>query len=253
MQKKTYKYVGPENIRDAALCAHSERVRVRGPEDVLGWVRETGQEPDFSGMIPATFVVDSEGKLWIADRRSEHVACARGEDVLSAGEIFFCVEGDRGSVPGGLPVRRTQTGALDARWFRTGRGGPRPLLFGGQHLADFVGELVAGEGFAEEFDTLVEHPAVRDDVGGVAAHEQAFHLRPVCLHLLGQVAPALARHDHVGDQQVDLAGVLGCQAQGLFRAVRRQHGVAKGFEEQRRGDADGLLVFDQQDGLVAAG
>ena len=29
-----------------------------------------------------------------------------------------------------------------------------------QHLADFVGQLVAGEGLAEELHTLVQHPAV---------------------------------------------------------------------------------------------
>src|SRR6185503_7650273 len=41
----------------------------------------------------ATFVVDREGVLRLADRRSEHVACAGGEEVLSAGEIFFAGRG----------------------------------------------------------------------------------------------------------------------------------------------------------------
>jgi hypothetical protein len=38
---------------------------------------------------PFTFVVDLEGTLRLAPRRSEHVACAGGRPVLSAGEITF--------------------------------------------------------------------------------------------------------------------------------------------------------------------
>jgi len=38
---------------------------------------------------PFTFVIDVQGTLRIAPRRSEHVACAGGGPVLSAGEITF--------------------------------------------------------------------------------------------------------------------------------------------------------------------
>ena len=38
---------------------------------------------------PFTFVIDVEGILLLAPRRSEHVACAGGRPVLSAGEITF--------------------------------------------------------------------------------------------------------------------------------------------------------------------
>jgi hypothetical protein len=44
---------------------------------------------EWDGSIAATFIVDREGVLWIADRRSEHVACARFESVRTAGELFF--------------------------------------------------------------------------------------------------------------------------------------------------------------------
>ena len=40
-------------------------------------------------LIAATFVIDAEGRLRLADRHSEHVACASGNPVLSAGEMFF--------------------------------------------------------------------------------------------------------------------------------------------------------------------
>jgi hypothetical protein len=44
---------------------------------------------------PFTFVVGLDGVLRLAPRRSEHVACADGDMVLSAGEISFTREADR--------------------------------------------------------------------------------------------------------------------------------------------------------------
>ncbi|WP_256341624.1 hypothetical protein [Streptomyces sp. TLI_105] len=41
---------------------------------------------------PFTFVVSTDGVLRLAPRRSEHVACAGGDMVLSAGEIGFIRE-----------------------------------------------------------------------------------------------------------------------------------------------------------------
>jgi len=37
--------------------------------------------------------VDCQERFWIADRHSEHVACADGGPVLAAGEMVFSVEG----------------------------------------------------------------------------------------------------------------------------------------------------------------
>jgi hypothetical protein len=39
-------------------------------------------------------VIDAKGNLLLAERCSEHVACAGGGPVLSAGEIFFRVSGE---------------------------------------------------------------------------------------------------------------------------------------------------------------
>ncbi|MFG2432576.1 hypothetical protein [Streptomyces sp. NPDC048590] len=47
---------------------------------------------------PFTFVVGTDGVLRLAPRRSEHVACAGGDMVLSAGEISFMHEADRWAV-----------------------------------------------------------------------------------------------------------------------------------------------------------
>jgi hypothetical protein len=58
------------------------------PGGVEGWLRRTGQKPNPEGLLPVTFVVDEQALLRVADRRSEHVACAGGRPVLSVGEVF---------------------------------------------------------------------------------------------------------------------------------------------------------------------
>jgi hypothetical protein len=52
----------------------------------------TRQQLSRDHSVVATYVVDTDGRLWIADRHSEHVACAAGRPVLAAGEMTFHVE-----------------------------------------------------------------------------------------------------------------------------------------------------------------
>jgi hypothetical protein len=88
MTPRLYRYVGPPDIAERARRTPPGRV-IEAPWDVVLWARETGQELDAEGCITATFVVDVSGRLRLADRRSEHVACAGGGPVLSAGEMRF--------------------------------------------------------------------------------------------------------------------------------------------------------------------
>lgn len=83
-----YSYVGPKGIRKKVL-GRKEGSLIRSRSDVENWLRETLQEADTQGQIWVTFVVDQQGQLRIADRHSEHVQCAAGQDVLSAGELCF--------------------------------------------------------------------------------------------------------------------------------------------------------------------
>ena len=78
---RLYAYVGPEEIR--------ARSRGRPP----GLVVRSRQ--DLAGPSVVTFVVDAEGALRVADRSSEHVACAGGGPVRAAGELFL-EEDERG-------------------------------------------------------------------------------------------------------------------------------------------------------------
>lgn len=84
-----YRYVGPKRIADR-VRSEPAGVPIRSPADVLAWVRDTAQGLS-GGCVIATFVVDAAGILLVADRRSEHVACAGRQPVRSAGEITFAV------------------------------------------------------------------------------------------------------------------------------------------------------------------
>jgi hypothetical protein len=83
--QRRYRYVGPSEIRSAALAAPAG-VRITSAGDFERWAASV-DTADFAD--PFTYVVDVDGVLRLAPRRSEHVACAAGGDVLAAGEIAF--------------------------------------------------------------------------------------------------------------------------------------------------------------------
>jgi len=82
--ERLYCYVGPSAIAAAAARNHTARTPVSTALDVRRWIKTCGKPP-----VTATFIIDQQCKLWIANRRSEHVACARGGPVLAAGEMTF--------------------------------------------------------------------------------------------------------------------------------------------------------------------
>jgi hypothetical protein len=90
-------YVGPAALQ-ARVAGGPAATPIRSAADLLAWVRETGQRPGPDGLLAATFVIDASGDLRVADRRSEHVACAGGGPVLSAGELFLLVRDGRAAV-----------------------------------------------------------------------------------------------------------------------------------------------------------
>jgi hypothetical protein len=84
MERRLYEYVGPSAILLAARNA-PRGTNMRAPADILAYVRTPSDDPMH------TFIVDRLGILSLAPRRSEHVACAGGEQVQSAGEIAFAI------------------------------------------------------------------------------------------------------------------------------------------------------------------
>ncbi|MBZ9644355.1 hypothetical protein, partial [Streptomyces sp. PSKA30] len=94
MRGWSYRYVGPDDLR-VLVRAGGEGQRMRSHADFGAWVaRLTGEEL----AEPFTYVVDADGVLRLAPRRSEHVVCAGGEPVLGAGEMSFRVESGRWAV-----------------------------------------------------------------------------------------------------------------------------------------------------------
>jgi len=86
--RRHYCYVGSPEI--AHLPADPRyRYRVEAAADVERWAWETQQVRSSAQAITATFIINGEEQLWIADRHSEHIACADGQPVLAAGEITF--------------------------------------------------------------------------------------------------------------------------------------------------------------------
>jgi hypothetical protein len=79
----------------AAVRPGSEGRRIESPADLAAWLMTRGEDERAE---PFTFVVDLGGTLRLAPRRSEHVACAGGASVLSAGEITFLRDQGRWTV-----------------------------------------------------------------------------------------------------------------------------------------------------------
>jgi hypothetical protein len=91
---RSYRYVGPAELKAAVRPGDSGR-RIGSAADFNGWIREQSATELTE---PFTFVVGMDGVLGLAPRRSEHVACAGGDMVLSAAEISFMREADRETV-----------------------------------------------------------------------------------------------------------------------------------------------------------
>ena len=83
--ERGYRYVGPRELEAAARHGDGGR-RIASAADFGTWAAERAAEELAE---PFTFVIGTDGVLRLAPRRSEHVACAGGARVLSAGEIGF--------------------------------------------------------------------------------------------------------------------------------------------------------------------
>jgi hypothetical protein len=85
---RLYQYVGPAEILKS-VDGGPIGVPLLSMAALFQWIVSAGQQHDPYGMVIATFVIDETGVLRVSDRHSEHVACAGGKPVRSAGEISF--------------------------------------------------------------------------------------------------------------------------------------------------------------------
>jgi hypothetical protein len=92
-----YHYVGSKGI--AARSGQTVRgTPITSPAEAVRWIASTADGSRTSTEVTVTFVVSAEGALLVADRHSEHVACAGGRPVRAAGEMCFALEGARVTV-----------------------------------------------------------------------------------------------------------------------------------------------------------
>jgi hypothetical protein len=82
-----YSYVGPEHLKRLVSSPSTSITTPDELQNALESLHIDAREEENT----ATFVIDLQGHLRLAYRHSEHVCCAGGEDVLSAGEITFGV------------------------------------------------------------------------------------------------------------------------------------------------------------------
>ena len=83
-----YGYVGCQSIK-FSVSDYPIGVQIKSKKLLEQWIKDTNQKPNNIRLIAATFVIDLQGYLRIAERHSEHIACSGGEKVFSAGEIFL--------------------------------------------------------------------------------------------------------------------------------------------------------------------
>lgn len=83
--RRLYPYVGPRDLLQL-VASQPMGTALMSAADVRAWVAAQSHRHD---PVVATYVVDADGRLLVADRHSEHVVCAGGEPVLAAGELVF--------------------------------------------------------------------------------------------------------------------------------------------------------------------
>jgi len=92
----SYEYVGPKEIFDL-IKPELKGTKIEDCKEIIDWIRLNSKITKPESLTVCTFVINMKGSLLIADRHSEHVQCALGENVLGAGEIGFII-GSQGSV-----------------------------------------------------------------------------------------------------------------------------------------------------------
>lgn len=87
-ETRLYRYIGPAEIPQRVMNEQASEP-VSSLDKLLKQLDALGFRCQDGLLFTVTFVIDAKGKLRIADRRSEHFACAGCGDVLSAGEMTF--------------------------------------------------------------------------------------------------------------------------------------------------------------------
>ena len=83
-----YNFVGPKEIQRQVRPDKTGKV-ISNIEEIQQWIDFEKLKPDRNDEIIVTFIIDLNYHLLVNPRESEHVVCAGGQPVLSAGEMTF--------------------------------------------------------------------------------------------------------------------------------------------------------------------
>lgn len=90
---RTYGYVGPLEILKQSQ-SQSAGTTIADRSQLISWINANRELGNSLETVTATFVISLEGYLKLSPRRSEHIACAGGKPVLSAGEVTISSSGE---------------------------------------------------------------------------------------------------------------------------------------------------------------
>jgi hypothetical protein len=87
---KLYHYIGPDELRQL-IAPSNLGIPIQKPQDIINWLGSSQDLKQPHDEVITTFIINEEGILCLAERQTEHVVCAGGKAVLSAGEMTFSV------------------------------------------------------------------------------------------------------------------------------------------------------------------
>src|SRR5437867_1247912 len=150
-------------------------------------------------------------------------------------------------------VGRLPTRCFDLRpRFRYHPRAPRRARAGTvEHITDFADELLRRERLLQERGPSIEDTSPHDVIVRVSRHEEHLQHRPQGAQLLAQHAPAHARHDDVGEHEMDRPLMLLSPPQRVPAIGRGDDLVAARLKNPQREPPQMLVVFDEEDSLVA--
>ena len=92
------------------------------------------------------------------------------------------------------------------------------------------GEILGRKRFVEEMDILLQYSPARNDLSRITGHEHRLDFRQDSAESSCQLATVHFRHDNVGNQQVNPAGMYFGEPERFRRRVGGQDGVAQGLQ-----------------------
>ena len=86
----TYEYIGPSDILKR-IKPQYKGATVTSIQDIKDWINHHQPTAKAGTILTCTFIINLDDQLVITDRHAEHVQCALGNLVKSAGEINFYI------------------------------------------------------------------------------------------------------------------------------------------------------------------